>query len=92
MKYYYAFVGQNATTGRPNSKTGKYNTYGDLIAFTSRKERDGYVDNYSSYTGLEYAVKCNKSSARQFFLGMSVYDYQEHLKMINSFARQTKQL
>lgn len=83
-KYYYAFVGQNASTGRPHPQTGKYDTWGKLRAFSSRKERDEHVDNFYSNNPSEFAVKCNKSSARQFFLGMSVRDYEEHLKMVNS--------
>ena len=85
--YYYAFKGQNATWGSPNPKTGRCNTFGELKAFTTRAKRDEYCDNIR-LDGYEFARKCNKKTARGFFLGMSVASYEDMLSYLNLGAEQ----
>ena len=79
--YFYAWAGQNATTGNANPRTGRLSMFGQLFKFKSRIERDKYVDEYYSSNPSEYAVKVNKQSARQYRLGMSVSAYEEYLEM-----------
>lgn len=85
-KYFYAFKGQNATTGTPNIKTGLMSYYGDIITFSSRAKRDRFFDEYYSNNPSEYVAKCNKSTARQYCLGMSVYDFNEYMRYVESLA------
>jgi hypothetical protein len=78
--YYYVFKGQNATWGNPNPKTGRCSTFGELKAFTTRAKRDEYCDNVR-LDGYEFVQKCNKKTARQFFLGVSVAVYDDCVKL-----------
>jgi len=75
---YYAWVGQGATTGTPNKNTGFYSMCGDVIAFDSRKARDNYCEQYSERHN-SYPVPTSRRDARQYHLGMSVYDYNEYI-------------
>lgn len=80
MTTYYAWVGQNATTGSPNPKTGRMSMFGTLYRFDKKSDRDGYVDDYfNNENPSEYAVKVNKATARTYCLGMSVADYEDYL-------------
>lgn len=79
--YSFAWVGQNATTGTPNKITGRHSMYGDFIVFRNRKERDQFVDNYSSFNPSNFAVKVNLQSGRKYDLGSSVLDY--HFNLLN---------
>ena len=79
--HYYAWAGQNATTGNTNPRTGRLSMFGSLYAFKSRIERDKYVDEYYSNNPSEFAVKVNTQSARQYRLGMNTAYYQEYVEM-----------
>lgn len=76
---FYAWVGQNASTGRPNPITGNYSMYGSVRAFKYRSDRDQYVADYYDPNGNNFAVAGSFSSLRRFHLGMSVRDYAEHV-------------
>lgn len=80
MKY-LAWVGQNATTGNPNRITGYCSKWGELHAFNTRKERDDFCDTYNNRHNC-YPQKTNRKDARQYFLGMTVRDYNEHVEYI----------
>ena len=84
MTNYYAFKGQNASCGKPNQTTGLYNTYGDLIAFSSKEKRDYFVENYYGNNPSEFVVSANKKQARGYCLGMSVRNYEEYLHYVDS--------
>lgn len=75
-KYFYIWKGQNATCGRPNPLTGRLNMYGDLLAFTSKSKRDQFYNEYYDNNPSVKLYKCNKKSARKFFLGMPVYNFE----------------
>tara|TARA_R110000787_G_scaffold238697_1_gene344917 strand:- start:5 stop:301 length:297 start_codon:yes stop_codon:yes gene_type:complete len=88
---YYIFKGLNATCGAPHSTTGLLNTYGDLIAFTSKDKRDHFFDEYYDHNNPSTVmIKCGKSTYRQFFLGMSVYQMQVYVNgHVNAAADET---
>ena len=88
---YYIFKGQSATCGTPHPSTGRCNTYGDLIAFTSKDKRDHFFDEYYDHNNPSTLLtKCGKSTYRQFFLGMSVYQMQVYVNgHVNAAADET---
>ena len=82
IKYFYAFRGQlNTTTGQPNTKTGRLSTYGDLKVFDTRKERDCFVNDFEYGCGVS-RVSVNVKSARKYFLGLSVIQYDDYINNI----------
>lgn len=78
-KYYYLWIGQNATTGKPNQITGHYSNYGRIIKFESQKLRDEYIDEYRPNNPSEFIRPVNRKTARQYCLGDSVEQYLEYL-------------
>ena len=84
--YYLAFNGQNATTGTPNRLTGLSSMYGDIIAFTSKDNRDRYVAEYYDNNPSVFVVAVNRKQARGYNLGMSMYDYNEYIRFVESNA------
>ena len=82
---FYLFQGQNATTGTPNATTGRMSMYGDILAFDTKKERDEYHENfYNSSNPSEYTEKCNRTTARKYFLGMSVPSFDDYMSAVES--------
>lgn len=81
---YYVFVGQlNTTSGRPHPTTGRYSIYGDLLAFSTRKQRDEFYNNFYSSNVFESCVKTNKNSARsRFFRGMTQIEFDDYLSYV----------
>lgn len=77
---YLAWVGQNATTGSANEKTGRMSMFGDYKIFETKKERDSFVNEfYNSSNPSEFAKKCTKRTGRKYSLGMTVRDYENHI-------------
>ncbi len=84
MKNYYLFKGQNATTGKPNPTTGKMSYYGELLAFSTKQARDEYHENFYNHSNpSEFTKKCSRTTARGYFLGMSVDSFKEYLKLVD---------
>jgi hypothetical protein len=79
-KYFYAWVGQNATTGTPNPVTGRMSLYGKNYKFDNRADRDAFVDNYYDHNGNNSAVKCNMKTLRSYNLGSSVYNFETDIE------------
>ena len=78
MKNFYAFVGQNASTGTPNPVTGNYSRYGNIIAFSTIAKRDRFVgEYYNQQNPQEFAEKCRRCTARKYNLGMSVEAFND---------------
>ena len=85
LPMFYVFQGQNATHGTPNVSTGLKSLYGNILAFNTEEERDEYHENfYNSSNPSEYTEKCNRTTARKYFLGMSVAAFDEYLKIVDS--------
>lgn len=83
----FAWVGQNASTGRANPTTGYMSMYGNFRKFDCRKTRNYYVDNFCNQSNpSEFAVKVNRKSGREYDLGNSVRSYNEHLDMIETLT------
>lgn len=78
-KSYYLWIGQNATTGKPNPITGYYSYYGRIIKFATKSLRDEYIDQWRSNNSSEFIEPDNRKTARQYCLGDSVKDYLEYL-------------
>ena len=81
--YFYAWVGQNATTGSPNTQTGRMTMFGGYCKFRKRKERDKFVDEFYSHNPGEFAVRCNIQSGRQYCLGWSLEEYYQELSSLD---------
>ena len=81
--YFYAWRGQNATTGSPHSQTGRMSMFGQFVKFRNRKQRDQFVDEFYSQNPSEFAVKCNINSGRKYCLGWSVEDYYQELHRLD---------
>ena len=79
MKRYLLFVGQNATTGRPNSITGNMSFWGNIMRFDSIKTRNHYINN-NRFDINETIVDVD---ARKYSLGMSINDYNEHIQCLD---------
>ena len=82
-EHFYAFIGQLVTIGSPNQQTGNCSMYGDIVAFLSRQDRDYYVDNYVDYDFNKIARKCNRSTARQYLLGMPMHTFNEYMQYVD---------
>ena len=85
MKF-YAFEyasGRNTTSGQPNDKTGHLNRAGFLAVFTSRSDRDAWVESGKSTAdmGGNCRESVTSSQARKLHLGMSVADYKDMVEM-----------
>lgn len=76
------FIGQNASTGKPNPITGCYSNWGKYRKFNSKKERDLYVEEWSSYNPSEFCRPCGVKSGRQYSLGWTVCEYIEYLNYL----------
>ena len=82
-KLFLAWVGQNATTGAPNTHTGRMNKYGTLHVFSSKKLRDKFCDQYD-YRFNCYPVPTNKKEAKsKYCAGQSKYNFDQDLKCTN---------
>lgn len=83
-KKWYAWVGQNASTGRPNEITGRMSMYGRNLVFRTKSDRDEFVDDFYNHSNpSEFAVKCSKKQLRSYNLGESVRDFEEHLTQLS---------
>jgi hypothetical protein len=82
MKKYLAFVGNKRTSvGSPNGRTGRLSTWGKLYAFETMTEREMFCAQYD-YNFNGYPIPCNKTTARKYFLGMSVHSYNEYINAL----------
>jgi hypothetical protein len=84
-KLYYAFIGQNATTGQPHAITGYHSLYGDLYAFSTKRERDCFVDSRYNSSAQMIAVATNKREAkRKYFRGMTQVEFDQYLLYVDN--------
>ena len=71
-KYFYAATfpfGRDCTTGEPNKKTGRMSKACKFYAFTSKKERDSFVE--SNHTAEAFS----RRGLRGLSLGSSVENF-----------------
>jgi len=87
MKY-YAFEyksGRNTTTGTPNPHTGRMSIAGGLAVFSSKHERDTWVNDGA--TTSDMGGNCRQAvsitGARKLYQGTSVADYREMLEFLD---------
>ena len=81
MKRLFAlFVGQNASTGRPNQQTGRMSFYGDVMRFDSAKTRQYYIDNHRFSINDHIIVPGGWEKMRSYCLGMDMYNFQEYIR------------
>jgi len=78
-KSYLLWIGQNATTGQPNTKTGHYSNYGYIVKFKSLSERRAFIDQWRPNNPSEFCRIVNRKTARQFCLGMTMRDYNDYI-------------
>lgn len=76
-KYYYAFIGAKATAGEPHPTTGRFSSYGACVKFGSKALRDEYCESRSGL--VDVCEPCSLTTARKYFLGMSVASYKEYM-------------
>lgn len=79
MNYFaFDFKHGNATIGKPNRITGYRDLAGQLAVFTNKKDRDDWI-NKGQHRG-----KITKKAARGTCLGMTVRDYNDHVKCLTN--------
>ena len=79
QKRYYAFLGQNASTGTPHKVTGRMSFYGENFVFGTKKERDDFVEENDAVYTQDICVACSKRQLREYNLGMTVNAFNEDL-------------
>ena len=87
MSHFYAVQfesGINTTTGQPNARTGRMSKAVSLMSFSSKDNRDTWVD--AGKVTADMRGNCRKSvtkkEARNLHLGMSVNGFKEMLEMM----------
>ena len=85
-KYYYVFIGQNATTGTANKQTGQYSNYGNILCFKYKVDAKRYVSEFYSNISYQFAVAGSAMSLRRFKRGLSVRDYLSDLLMMDALT------
>ena len=78
---FYAWAGQNATTGTPHPITGRMSMYGDNFVFDSKSDRDEFVSDWDSCNPSEYCVACSRRELRGYNLGCSVQTFEDDLQL-----------
>lgn len=76
-KWRYVFIGARATSGEPHPTTGRFSQYGYCIKFENKTVRDEYCATYGHL--VDVCEPCSLTSARKYFLGMSVASYKEYM-------------
>lgn len=81
-KTYLAFLGQlNTTFGKPHPVTGRFDIYGGLYEFRTKKDRDDFCDVYNHDMG-SYPVATNKKKAKSlYFAGCTQEQFDDILSM-----------
>ena len=82
---YYAWVGQNATTGTPNRITGRMSMYGQNYVFDSQEDRDEFVICYHDPNGNNHAEGCTYRQLRGKNLGCSVAMFKDVLDHCDNY-------
>ena len=81
MKEFLLFVGQNASTGKPNKRTGLYSFYGKMLKFSHKEEREAYcIDRL--YTPGEIIQPGTRTTLRKYDLGSSLQKYNEYIDQL----------
>ena len=88
---YYGFQfwsGRNTTTGNPNPSTGRMSKAGNLEIFSTKAERDEWVDDGKSTAdmGGNCRESVTRKQARELCLGLTVAEFDEQTAS-TSFAR-----
>lgn len=78
-KDYYAWQGQNASTGSPHPITGRMSMYGQNLKFQTKEERDEYVEDFYDQNGNEFCVACSLRTLRGYNLGTSMFNFEHDL-------------
>ena len=83
-KQYLAFVGnKNCTFGKPHHVTGRFNKYGKLVSFESKKERDEFCNKWNLRYN-SYPVATNKKEAKGLYCaGMTQDQFDEYISSIS---------
>lgn len=81
-KKYYAWAGQNASTGTPNKNTGRMSLFGTNMVFESKKDRDEYVWGFHSDNPSVFCVACRRRELRELSLGSSVAHFEDDLRSV----------
>jgi len=85
-KFYGLFVGQNATTGSPNTKTGRLSIFGDILRFDSDKTRQHYLDTHLFGVNERLIILGGKNIMRHYCLGMDMHSFVEHLGFLGAIT------
>ena len=76
---FYLFFGEYATTGTPNSKTGRFSRYGQVLKFSSRKARLAHMAAMPHYPLI---LVGSAKAMRKVLGGMSLIACNEYLKSL----------
>jgi len=77
-KWYYVFIGVRLPSGSPSPTTGRFSQYGWCIKFSSKALRDEYCATCGHLADV--CEPCSLTSARKYFLGMSVASYKMYMQ------------
>ena len=80
-KNYYVFVGQNATTGEPNPRTGRMSNWGNVYIFDGKAEAIQYAKESETGNIQDVIIAGTKKKMREFCRGISVAQFEENLEM-----------
>ena len=78
---WFVWIGQSATTGSPNIKTGRLSRYGTFISLPSRSEAKKFETDYFDRNGNCQACACTVNTGRLFAFGLSSTEFMIDLVM-----------
>jgi len=76
----WIFVGQNASCGTPNEKTGRMSMYGDFYQAPDRKTAKEWAEKMDDGSAHTIVAIGGKRAMRQFNLGASMRQFGENLE------------
>lgn len=84
IKQYLAFVGNKSCTfGKPHPVTGRFNKYGHIACFDSKKKRDEFCNKWDSQYN-SYPVATNKKEAKSLYCaGMTQAQFDEYINSLS---------
>ena len=75
-----------ALMGNPHPVTGRFNKYGSLVAFASKKERDEFCNSWDSRYQC-YPIATNRKEAKSlYYAGMTPDQFDEYGNSLDLFT------
>ena len=87
MEEYLLFVGQNASTGTPNKRTGHMSFFGRYLKFATKEERQDFIDEKTGFSCREIVKAGTRNTLRKYDLGCSLNLYNESLDNLDYISK-----